>query len=310
MLEVYREEKLAEEYRRSGLDDDAVQNLRKCFAGMANLYGAISVSSAYRLLENAMDNPPTPEQYAEFVEVARHDNAPFLVLHDSEIFETAPDAADDDKEPHILHPALLAVPDGTMYAELRSEQEGKPIYMASLRQLQHYAKALYVEKTPEAKNLVRFLRLMSRQSTGSAQDGDSVRDALGHVRQYAQFARGDGRLEGAVRVLADDSVLPDPSSLPEHTRQVLMLHVAEYLNHIRHWTNGGYTPQELMDAVQNYSPDSGFHLRIAPHLIEEARREPDGFAKLRENLSACENYGPAALEELLRQVDDLARESE
>lgn len=153
--EVYSRRVLNQMYRAIPLKDSVFRLLRKYFNALSNLYGAISLRQAYKIITDQNPKLVSLDEFLAFAEVARHECEDYYLLGLDELYIDGPDSVDPmDRE--LIDVALID--DGLdRYHELLRQHQNKPYFIPKKSVLLAYEDAFYCEPSPQAIYLRSFL---------------------------------------------------------------------------------------------------------------------------------------------------------
>lgn len=231
MPEEYSRRKLNALYREVPLKDTASRLLRKYFNAMANLYGIIPLHKAKEILFSLSPSLVTEKEFLAFAEIARHECEDYYILGDDELYT-------DGKPTTLLNREIIDVSlikdNLDLYIETKINQQGKPYYIPTRKQLLEYDDPFYCEKTPEKTALCRFLK--ERFHLGETEESAVFLELLYGVRSVSVSVNDVfNRLNDMGLSFEKDSDIQAFASLYQ-----------KFHNTTRMPCNRGYTPDELM----------------------------------------------------------------
>lgn len=155
MPKEYSRRRLNALYREIPLKDTTSRLLRKYFNAMANLYGIIPLHKVKDIVSSLSPSLVTEDEFLAFAKTARHECEDYYILGDDELYT-------DGKTANILDREIIDVTliDDSLdlYLETKRNQQGKPYYIPSKKQLLEYDDPFYCEETSEKAELRNFLK--------------------------------------------------------------------------------------------------------------------------------------------------------
>lgn len=285
-----------EEYRSTGLDDAMIRSLRRSFAGLANLYGAISIRDAYRVLRGAMKKKaPTQEQFRAFVRVARHDRL-YRILRDSEAFRGL-DGTPEGRQLWIVNFVLLTNDDSNLYAVLREDQLDKPLYQPSLSELHRYASTTYIMPTPQLDALAETLRELTGQSA------EYIRGVISIMHDLAVFFPDEDWGTTGFRVFSEEGFFY-LSRLSSDEKELLVQQIRNLCMVTPRWGDRGSPPAVIVADASEHIPPENIIFDIPDSLREILLSSSADRKALREMIRSM-GLHPNVEQGLLMRVDEL-----
>ena len=139
--EVYPPEKLNALYGELPLPPETVKLLLQYFDAFGNLHGIMPLRKALEIYNQ--QNPPIDEQaFAQFADIARHEDRFFCVLEESDLYIDG-EASGDPMNREIIDSSLIDFDDD--YEEMQTSQARKPFYIPQKNELLQYSENSFCE---------------------------------------------------------------------------------------------------------------------------------------------------------------------
>lgn len=300
----WNDQQLLEEYSKLDLSEENIDLLRQYFRSMANLYGVISLKSAYRIIRRQMSDPPTQKQFRQFARIAAHEPG-LEVASDAEIYGWI-----DMTDQHVFsRPQIIAdginLRDGTdLFNKMKEGQRGKKLRILPQDELLRYQDPDYTENTPQRVELMMYLK-----SLENPQQID-ISALLAKARRVAQLPGGDG-IRDALDAVLDSGLafknLDEPGQESIESINAVLGLLAPFLNGARSWVNRGASPIEL--STQMYGSDGRpeiARIEIGPNIraaIANGDLDPQEYM---DGIDQMDHLSPEIRDDMKRQIREAA----
>lgn len=289
--EVYTRRELNAQYRAIPLKATTSRLLRKYFGAMANLYGIISIPKAKEIIFSLSPKLVTEDEFAAFVEIARHECEHYYILRLDEIYTKVPPT--ESRELEIIHVDLLedSNPSVDLFAKTRQCQQGKPYYMPDKEHLLAYEDPFYCENTPEKAALLRFMEKQLGLSD------EKLENAL--VSLLRDIRSVTGSLEKAMSNFEQAGI----SFRSEWELNRFVELYSNFSNNTRMPCNRGFTPDEIMRTIP---PEERFKsLSLGPNIRKSLQNGEIDLEDFRKQVLTMDMPSEALRADLLKQLADI-----
>ena len=239
-------------YDKMGLSKEDVKMLNTYFAAFANLYGKVSLRSAFEIINEQNDNRFSEDVLLKFAKSKNREKRFFFVEGPKDFYDDV--VSSDPLDDEIIHEAVLVVDEEDYYI-LDEAQKDKPLCVLPKEELLKYAEDFYYEETPEVKALEEYLKKNATIVQPPVSTG-CVNTARDLVEEYVLDVHLDIELDSTNIDALLRLVEPpeDEKEEVEFLRKLLPL-AMEVHNNTRMWVNRGYTPKELGILMGRPSPE-------------------------------------------------------
>ncbi len=253
--DTYNRRQLNSLYREIPLKDTTSRQLRKYFKAMSNLYGAVTVDFAWKLIKDIHPSLVTEEEFIAFAIIAIHECEGYTVISES--------SAKTVFENEIVNVALL---EGERYEAFMKLREEKPFFMPDKKTLLLYSEASYCANEAETEGLKSFIASHLKNAE------TEVDEVLLHVLTLEKM---ENMMYGDIlsNLFANYIDVKDEKETSELTELLCAFH-----NTLALPCNGGYSPNELhklypaAEAPKAQSVSLGSNMR---RMIESGQVDPD-----------------------------------